>query len=369
MRRVLHLVGASEDNGGILSSIRGVASHAATEGWEHVLWMRRGFQQVRSPRLEVRESPHALGESGSHLRLMVSAARAWPGLRRLVREGSFDVVHGHSRGALLLSAWMSRTGHATIFSNHAYARRTGMYRRAASNRRLLTLLLTPNHARHYGIMPEPGRVEILPECGAERFFEAPLPVARESSGGAFRLVGVGNLVGWKRWDLLVEACAALPAALRQRLRVTIWGPTPSEPAARRHAADLERAVEACGLTGIVRFAGPTGDILGALRDADLFVLPSTNEPCSVALIEALAAGVPALVSASGGNVDLVRDGETGRLFDPGSAKDLASKLEEWMTGRVKLVSPERIRQSVERCRASVVARQLHEVYRRWMTRR
>ncbi|MEY3276870.1 MAG: hypothetical protein RL153_2138, partial [Verrucomicrobiota bacterium] len=50
------------------------------------------------------------------------------------------------------------------------------------------------------------------------------------------------------------------------------------------------------------------------------------------------------------------------------AKDLASKLEEWMTGRVKLVSPERIRQSVERCRASVVARQLHEIYRRWTGR-
>jgi glycosyltransferase involved in cell wall biosynthesis len=368
MRRVLHLVGALEDNGGILSSIRGVASHATAEGWEHVLWMRRGFQQVRSPRLKVLESTHALGESGSHLRLLVSAACAWPGLRRLVREGSFDVVHGHSRGALLLSSWMSRTGRATIFSNHAYARRTAMYRRAASNRRLLTLLLTPNHARHYGITPQPGRVEILPECGAERFFEAPLPAARAASGGAVRLVGVGNLVGWKRWDLLVEACAALPTALRQRLRATIWGPIPDEPEARRHAADLERAVEARGLTGMIRFAGPTGDILGALRDADLFVLPSTNEPCSVALIEALAAGVPALVSASGGNVDLVRDGETGRLFEPGSAKDLASKLEEWMTGRVKLVSPERIRQSVERCRASVVARQLHEIYRRWTGR-
>lgn len=175
-------------------------------------------------------------------------------------------------------------------------------------------------------------------------------------------------MGWKRWDLLVEACAALPTALRQRLRATIWGPIPDEPEARRHAADLDRAVEARGLAGMVRFAGPTGDILGALRDADLFVLPSTNEPCSVALIEALAAGVPALVSASGGNVDLVRDGETGRLFEPGSAKDLASKLEEWMTGRVKLESPERIRQSVERCRASVVARQLHEIYRRWTVR-
>lgn len=287
----------------------------------------------------------------------------------MVRDEPFDLVHGHSRGALLLSSWMSRTGCPTIYSNHAYARRTGMYRRVACNRRLLTLLLTPNHARHYGIRPEPGQVEILPECGAERFFEVPLPDARDAAAGVVRVVGVGNLVGWKRWDLLVEACAALPEGLRNRLRATVWGPIPDEPEARRHAAELGRLVAAQGLSGVLRFAGPTGDVIGALRDADLFVLPSTNEPCSVALIEALAAGVPALVSASGGNVDLVRDGETGRLFEPGSARDLALKLEEWMTGRVRLASPESIRRSVGPCRASVVARQLHEIYRRWAGRR
>lgn len=183
------------------------------------------------------------------------------------------------------------------------------------------------------------------------------------------MVGVGNVVGWKRWDLLVEACSVLPMGLRERLRVTVWGPTPDEPESRRHSVELQRRVAACGLSGVLRFAGATGDIIGALRDADLFVLPSTNEPCSVALIEALAAGVPALVSASGGNVDLVRDGETGCLFKPGSARELALKLEEWMTGRVQVVSPAVIRQSVARCRASVVARQLHEVYRRWTARR
>ena len=93
MRRVLHLVGALEDNGGILSTIRGVASHGAALGWEHLTWMRRGFVQVRSPRLDIVESPFALGESGSHLRLLASAACAFPGLRRLVRQREIGRAH------------------------------------------------------------------------------------------------------------------------------------------------------------------------------------------------------------------------------------------------------------------------------------
>lgn len=355
MRRVLHLVGASEDNGGILSTIRGVASHGDSLGWSHVLWMRRGFQQVRSPRLEVRTSSFALGESPSHLRLLVSAACAWPGLRRLVLRERFDVVHGHSRGALLLASWFARSGFPTVFTNHAYARRTGMYRKVANTPGLRTILLTPNQARHYGMEPRAGGIEIVSECGADRFFEGMLRRDGRAEAGRIRLVGVGNVVRWKRWDLLVEAMAMLPAAARERLQATVWGPVPDEPDAKVFAAELAGMVASRGLEGTIRFAGPTTDIEGVLAGADLFVLPSTNEPCSVALIEALAMGVPALVTASGGNVDIVQDGVTGLLFAPDSAQDLCRRLTCWLDGGCKLAPASRVRESVEGRRARDVA--------------
>jgi glycosyltransferase involved in cell wall biosynthesis len=357
MRRILHLVGASEDNGGILSYLRGIASHGPALGWEHVVWMRRGFQQVRWPRLEVREARFALGESPSHLRLLLSAACAWPSLRRLVKREGFDVVNGHSRGALLLSSWMVRSGRPTVFTNHAYARRTGMYRRIAGTPGLTTILLTPNQGRHYGIEPVPGRVETISACGADRYFEFPLAGRAVTSGGVLRVVGVGNVVRWKRWDLLLEALSVMPADLRRCIEATIWGPVPDEADARVFASELHRVMEARGLGGTVRFAGPTRDIEGVLAGADVFVLPSTNEPCSVALIEAMAMGVPAVVSASGGNVDIVRDGVTGLLFRPGSGEDLALKLEELMLGRARLASPEAVRASVAGRSARAVAAQ------------
>ncbi len=363
MRRVLHLVGALEDNGGILSTIRGVASHGEAMGWEHLTWMRRGFVQVRSPRLEVVESRFALGESSSHLRLLISAACAWPGLRRWVRRRSIDVVHGHSRGALLLSSWMARSGWPSVFTNHAYARRTEMYRRVADTPGLTTILLTPNQARHYGMGGVAG-VELVSECGADRFFEVPLGEPGTSWGGQVRLVGVGNLVRWKRWDLLVEAVALLPAELRRRVRATVWGPVPDDADARLFAGELAGLVAARGLKGQVDFPGATGDIEGVLAGSDLFVLPSTNEPCSVALIEAMAMGLPAVVSASGGNVDIVRDGVTGLLFRPGDAGDLSRRLEDVLRGRARMAGGAEIRQSVAwRCARAVAARH-GEVYGR-----
>lgn len=361
MRRILHLVGASEDNGGILSYLRGLASHGEAHGWRHVAWMRQGFRQVRAPRLEVRESRFALGESPSHLRLLASAACAWPSLRRLVREERFDVVNGHSRGALWLSAWLARTGCPTIFTNHAYARRTGMYRRVAKTPGLTTILLTPNQARYYGIKPEPGRVEVLSACGADRFFGAPLRARSIAPDDTLRIVGVGNVVRWKRWDLLLEAIGLLPSPLRQRVEATVWGPVPDDPDSRGFALELERLARSKGLEGMVRLGGPTGEIEGVLSGADLFVLPSTNEPCSVALIEAMAMGVPAVVSGSGGNVDIVRDGVTGLLFQPGSAPDLASKLAEVLAGRTSLAMPGAVRESVSGRSATAVAARYADV--------
>ena len=364
MRRVLHLVGASEDNGGILSVIRGIASHGPATGWGHVAWMREGFRQEREPRLEVRESAFAIGESPSHLRMLASAILAYPGLSRLVRREGFDVVHGHSRGALPLTWWLARSGFPVLFTNHAYARRKGMYRRAAKGRGMVTVLLTPNQARHYGIEPRAGVVEVVSAHGADRFFEAPLRGGGWGGEGTLRLIGVGNVVRWKAWDLLVDAISRLPSGLRGRVKATIWGPVPDEPDAREFAAEVEALVKARGLEGNVRLAGPTRDVQAALGQADLFVLPSTNEPCSVALIEAMAMGLPALVSASGGNVDIVRDGETGLMFKPGLVEGLAGALERVLRGEARLATPAGVRASVRmRCAREVSAR-YSEIYAR-----
>lgn len=364
--RILHLVGATEDNGGILSTIRGLASGSEPGVWEHLLWMRSSFLQTRKPHLACRYSRHALDESGSHLRLLFAAWRAWPDLQRLLATEPCAVVHAHSRGSLPLAIRLARRKQPVLFTNHAYARRTGLYRAAARVAGLRTVLLTPNHARHYRLEPQPGRVEIVSECGADRFFDAPISVRPPSAARPLQLVGIGNVVGWKKWELLLEAVHRLPAELRSRAQVTIWGPIPADRAARQYSEELRAAIQENGMQSHFRLAGPTAEVERTLARADWFVLPSTNEPCSVALIEALACGVPALVSASGGNIDIVQDHVTGAHFTPDSAESLSSRLEAILDGTLQPAPPDVIRASVAERSATVIAGRYAALYRDMM---
>jgi glycosyltransferase involved in cell wall biosynthesis len=63
-----------------------------------------------------------------------------------------------------------------------------------------------------------------------------------------------------------------------------------------------------------------------LRSIDIFVLPSVSEAFSNSLMEAMACGCACIASRTGGNPELIRDEETGLLFEPGDSRDLAEKL-------------------------------------------
>ncbi len=365
--RVLHLLGATGDHGGIVSVLRGL--QVATEGLlRNVVWVNEAFRQERAPALDLRRSPHALDESDSHLHLLVRAVKAWPGLRRLLGTEPFDVVHAHTRGSFPLACALAALRHSppVVFTNHAYARRTGLYRRAGRWPQLATTLLTPNMARHYGLEPGPN-VRIISECGADAFFSRTLR-AGPRAPGPLQLVGIGNLVRWKRWDLVVRALAGLPSRTRDAVRLEVWGPTPDDADAKAYAGELHALVRTLGLEGSVRFPGPTGRVAEVVGAADWFVLPSTNEPCSVALIEALALGIPVIASASGGNVDIVADGVTGCLFRPDDAEDLADTLAAVVAGRLTPAAPEVLRESVRQRSATEVAARYLALYQGLLAR-
>ena len=59
---------------------------------------------------------------------------------------------------------------------------------------------------------------------------------------------------------------------------------------------------------------------------DIFVLPAPAEPFGLVLIEAMALGKPVIAAAAGGPLEIVADGETGLLFEPGNAASLAQAI-------------------------------------------
>lgn len=74
------------------------------------------------------------------------------------------------------------------------------------------------------------------------------------------------------------------------------------------------------------FQPAVADVVPWLRSIDIFVLPSLSEALSNSLMEAMACGCACIASCVGGNPELVREGETGLLFQPGNAQELSEKL-------------------------------------------
>jgi glycosyltransferase involved in cell wall biosynthesis len=81
-----------------------------------------------------------------------------------------------------------------------------------------------------------------------------------------------------------------------------------------------------GLDERVHFLGFRSDVAELLPLFDLFVLSSTEEGISLTLIEAMAAGLPIVATRVGGNPEVVVDGETGVLVEPGQPGALAEAV-------------------------------------------
>jgi len=145
--------------------------------------------------------------------------------------------------------------------------------------------------------------------------------------GPVKAICVATLNELKGHGVLLDALAQGGPEL-ERVQLDLVGSGPLE-------AQLRAQAQRLGIAGRVRFHGTrsereVAELLGA---ADLFVLASVRTPIGwmdgipVALMEALAAGLPVIASCLSGIPELVRDGETGVLAAPGDAADLARAFE------------------------------------------
>jgi glycosyltransferase involved in cell wall biosynthesis len=91
-------------------------------------------------------------------------------------------------------------------------------------------------------------------------------------------------------------------------------------------ATLEQQARDLGLASRVLFLGVRDDVPDLLRATDVFALTSVSEGASITLLEAMASGVPSVVTGVGGNVELVRDGQDGLLVPRGDDAAAASAL-------------------------------------------
>ena len=153
-----------------------------------------------------------------------------------------------------------------------------------------------------------------------------LPASFQRQG--LLLVGsVGRAQEVKDQATLIQAFADLinaHSALRATLRLTIVGDGPM-------LATLRAQVITLGLHDLIYLPGALNAIPEVLRSLDIFVLPSLNEGISNTLLEAMAAELPVLATAVGGNRELIEGGNTGAFFAPRDTAALSRLLHVYAT--------------------------------------
>ncbi|MGH9468884.1 MAG: glycosyltransferase [Terriglobia bacterium] len=132
------------------------------------------------------------------------------------------------------------------------------------------------------------------------------------------VLSLARLDPTKRINLLIDAVAQLRAE-GVRLKCWIVGRGPEEE-------NLRRRVEEKGLTEDVLFLGFVDDIRPYHHEADVFVLCKEGEGFGIALIEAMASGLPCIAPNNGGPAEIISHGMDGWLIDPGSSSALARML-------------------------------------------
>jgi glycosyltransferase involved in cell wall biosynthesis len=90
--------------------------------------------------------------------------------------------------------------------------------------------------------------------------------------------------------------------------------------------ELRSFVAAQGLDEGVLFAGEVGEVEAYLQAADVFVFPSEREGLSLALLEAMACGLPCVTTTVGGLREIVVDGRNALAVEPGDGQPLCAAL-------------------------------------------
>jgi glycosyltransferase involved in cell wall biosynthesis len=104
-----------------------------------------------------------------------------------------------------------------------------------------------------------------------------------------------------------------------RARLVLMGAGPLK-------TELEATAERLGLKSVVHFPGFRRDATQLLPALDMFVLSSVSEGISLALLEAMAAGVPVVATRVGGNLEILEKPGCGLLVPPRSPRDLADAM-------------------------------------------
>jgi len=329
--RIVHVV-YSFSVGGLENIIVQLINRLPAERFEHVLLSLTTIGDF-ARRIEHEDVQLiALGKNPGH------AVPLYPKIWRLFRRLRPDVVHSCNLAALevLPLAWAAGVprrvhaehgwdAHDPQGLSRKYQRLRQLYRPFVSHYVSVSKDLDDYLAEAIGV-PKQRRSLVANGVDTDVFTPAKMGIA--PPGCPFDpeqhwLVGtVGRLQTVKNQPFLAEAFVRLlalhpEAAIRARLVLVGDGPL---------RAEVERILADGGASHLAWLPGMRHDVASILQSLSCFVLPSLTEGTSCTLQEAMATGLPTVATAVGGTPDLVTEGKTGLLVQPGDVTAMAQAL-------------------------------------------
>ena len=229
-------------------------------------------------------------------------------------------AHGSATVALLLARLtglpFSFTGHG---SDLLVSSRPRLLRRKVAEARFVTVVSEFTRSHVAGIATPADRAKVVRVPSAVDV--ATFPRSQPARQTPPLVLTVARLEEEKGLDVAVEAARILAErGLAVRWEIVGDGSLRESLAEQTRAAGVEARLT---LTGALGHAA----VRERYARATVFALPSRREALSVAILEAMAAGVPVVTTAVGGSPEIVRDGESGLLVPPDDPVSLAGALE------------------------------------------
>jgi glycosyltransferase EpsD len=267
--------------------------------------------------------------------------KAYKELNRVIDEGEYDIIHCHTPvGAMLtrLAAKQARkketkvfyTAHGFHFYKGAPAINWILYYPVEKwLSRYTDVLITINKKDYERAKTfKAGKVCYVPGVGIDlKKFNAGYVNKEQKrkeigvSADDFALLSVGELIPRKNHEVVIRALSVLKQLDKlNHIEYVICGRGAYE-------TDLKKLAEGLAVADHVHFLGYRNDISEICNCADLFVFMSHQEELPVALMEAMACGLPAVCSNIRGNTDLIEDGVTGLLAN-NTPEEVAESISE-----------------------------------------
>jgi colanic acid/amylovoran biosynthesis glycosyltransferase len=286
--------------------------------FSHFYWF------FRSPYRYLRTGFMALFPNNGLLKLFITAL---PYVSR-VHSNHPDILHAHfgRRPADFCMLVKLLTGTPFTFTTHGF----DVHSDPAKNYRLKTSLsvkqITISYFNKRAMVDKfkvpAEKIEVI-RCGVD--FKYPLPAPGHSSENM--IISVARLEYIKGLDVLIRACGMLSdEGVRYRCAIVGDGPLRER---------LKNLVSELKLKNKVTLLGPRthDEVFALLGGAGVMVLPSRSESLSVALMEAMACGVPVIGPDIMGNPELVQDGVTGFLVSPDNVEEVFNKTKLLLTDK------------------------------------